>query len=192
MNKVIDKGFRSCRFVSTIVKHPVCRRLSCSTIRCSLVCASTQFVIAFPDFSDFVILLLPLALFTKAMTVQFIWPFFPRANVPCICRAIYSQLVTFSAQILPFETASSLTNYRPKIWAVEHTSYAMCSLVWVAGKLAHSLQSANQRWTSVTVVPSSCVQYFWTGSEKQSPKTVSEVGGHCWGLHRSQEDNGHR
>jgi len=23
MNKVIDKGFRSCRFVSTIVKHPV-------------------------------------------------------------------------------------------------------------------------------------------------------------------------
>ena len=25
MNKVIDKGFRSCRFVSTIVKHPVYR-----------------------------------------------------------------------------------------------------------------------------------------------------------------------
>jgi len=24
MNKVIDKSFRSCRFVSTIVKHPVC------------------------------------------------------------------------------------------------------------------------------------------------------------------------
>jgi len=23
MNKVIDKSFRSCRFVSTIVKHPV-------------------------------------------------------------------------------------------------------------------------------------------------------------------------
>jgi len=23
MNKVIDKGFRGCRFVSTIVKHPV-------------------------------------------------------------------------------------------------------------------------------------------------------------------------
>jgi len=23
MNKIIDKGFRSCRFVSTIVKHPV-------------------------------------------------------------------------------------------------------------------------------------------------------------------------
>jgi len=23
MNKVIDKGFRSCRFISTIVKHPV-------------------------------------------------------------------------------------------------------------------------------------------------------------------------
>jgi len=23
MNKVIDKGFRSCRYVSTIVKHPV-------------------------------------------------------------------------------------------------------------------------------------------------------------------------
>jgi len=23
MNKVIDKGFRRCRFVSTIVKHPV-------------------------------------------------------------------------------------------------------------------------------------------------------------------------
>jgi len=23
MNKVIDKGFRICRFVSTIVKHPV-------------------------------------------------------------------------------------------------------------------------------------------------------------------------
>jgi len=23
MNQVIDKGFRSCRFVSTIVKHPV-------------------------------------------------------------------------------------------------------------------------------------------------------------------------
>jgi len=23
MNKAIDKGFRSCRFVSTIVKHPV-------------------------------------------------------------------------------------------------------------------------------------------------------------------------
>jgi len=23
MNKLIDKGFRSCRFVSTIVKHPV-------------------------------------------------------------------------------------------------------------------------------------------------------------------------
>jgi len=23
MNKVIDKGFRSCLFVSTIVKHPV-------------------------------------------------------------------------------------------------------------------------------------------------------------------------
>jgi len=31
MNKVIDKGFRSCRFVSTIVKHPVC----CGTVRCS-------------------------------------------------------------------------------------------------------------------------------------------------------------
>jgi len=27
MNKVIDKGFRSCRFVSTIVKHPVRQRL---------------------------------------------------------------------------------------------------------------------------------------------------------------------
>jgi len=27
MNKVIDKGFRSCRFVSTIVKHPVCLQL---------------------------------------------------------------------------------------------------------------------------------------------------------------------
>jgi len=26
MNKVIDKGFRSCRFVSTIVKHPVYTR----------------------------------------------------------------------------------------------------------------------------------------------------------------------
>jgi len=25
MNKVIDKGFRSCRFVSIIVKHPVHR-----------------------------------------------------------------------------------------------------------------------------------------------------------------------
>jgi len=23
MNNIIDKGFRSCRFVSTIVKHPV-------------------------------------------------------------------------------------------------------------------------------------------------------------------------
>jgi len=23
MNKVIDEGFRSCRFISTIVKHPV-------------------------------------------------------------------------------------------------------------------------------------------------------------------------
>jgi len=28
MNKVIDKGFRSCRFVSTIVKHPVLLKLS--------------------------------------------------------------------------------------------------------------------------------------------------------------------
>jgi len=27
MNKVIDKGFRSCRFVSTIVKHPVLKRI---------------------------------------------------------------------------------------------------------------------------------------------------------------------
>jgi len=27
MNKVIDKGFRSCRFVSTIVKHPVSKQL---------------------------------------------------------------------------------------------------------------------------------------------------------------------
>jgi len=27
MNKVIDKGFRSCRFVSTIVKHPVISRI---------------------------------------------------------------------------------------------------------------------------------------------------------------------
>jgi len=27
MNKVIDKGFRSCRFVSTIVKHPVVKIL---------------------------------------------------------------------------------------------------------------------------------------------------------------------
>ena len=26
MNKVIDKGFRNCRFVSTIVKHPVFRK----------------------------------------------------------------------------------------------------------------------------------------------------------------------
>jgi len=26
MNKVIDKGFRSCRFVSTFVKHPICNR----------------------------------------------------------------------------------------------------------------------------------------------------------------------
>jgi len=25
MNKVINKGFRSCRFVSTVVKHPVAR-----------------------------------------------------------------------------------------------------------------------------------------------------------------------
>jgi len=25
MNKAIDKGFRTCRFVSTIVKHPVFR-----------------------------------------------------------------------------------------------------------------------------------------------------------------------
>jgi len=35
MNKVIDKGFRSCRFVSTIVKHPVLgmpeERFSCQT-----------------------------------------------------------------------------------------------------------------------------------------------------------------
>ena len=30
MNKVIDKGFRSCRFVSTIVKHPVHCWLLCS------------------------------------------------------------------------------------------------------------------------------------------------------------------
>jgi len=28
MNKVIDKGFRSCRFVSTIVKHPVHARIA--------------------------------------------------------------------------------------------------------------------------------------------------------------------
>jgi len=28
MNKVIDKGFRCCRFVSTIVKHPVVVRYS--------------------------------------------------------------------------------------------------------------------------------------------------------------------
>jgi len=28
MNKVIDKGFRSCRFVSTIVKHPVLEHAS--------------------------------------------------------------------------------------------------------------------------------------------------------------------
>jgi len=26
MNKAIDNGFRSCRFVSTIVKHPVCEK----------------------------------------------------------------------------------------------------------------------------------------------------------------------
>jgi len=29
MNKVIDKGFRSCRFVSTIVKHPVLHVYAC-------------------------------------------------------------------------------------------------------------------------------------------------------------------
>jgi len=32
MNKVIDKGFRSCRFVSTIVKHPV--HQACIYVRC--------------------------------------------------------------------------------------------------------------------------------------------------------------
>jgi len=37
MNKVIDKGFRSCRFVSTIVKHPVC----CGAVRCSSYVSAT-------------------------------------------------------------------------------------------------------------------------------------------------------
>jgi len=42
MNKVIDKGFRSCRFVSTIVKHPVFigRKLCLGTsnrVECDLV-----------------------------------------------------------------------------------------------------------------------------------------------------------
>jgi len=32
MNKVIDKGFRSCHFVSTIVKHPV---YGCYSLRTS-------------------------------------------------------------------------------------------------------------------------------------------------------------
>jgi len=37
MNKVIDKGFRSCRFVSTIVKHPVCLLRMASAIKIHLV-----------------------------------------------------------------------------------------------------------------------------------------------------------
>ena len=32
MNKVIDKGFRSCRFVSTIVKHPVLSKSDIKTV----------------------------------------------------------------------------------------------------------------------------------------------------------------
>jgi len=32
MNKVIDKGFRSCRFVSTIVKHPCMQGCSANKI----------------------------------------------------------------------------------------------------------------------------------------------------------------
>jgi len=34
MNKVIDKGFRSCRFVSTIVKHPVYTAAPCAHPAC--------------------------------------------------------------------------------------------------------------------------------------------------------------
>jgi len=40
MNKVIDKGFRSCHFVSTIVKHPVYQQyfpieaLCCCSVQC--------------------------------------------------------------------------------------------------------------------------------------------------------------
>jgi len=38
MNKVIDKGFRSCRFVSTIVKHPVQEnRLTCNVLVTALL-----------------------------------------------------------------------------------------------------------------------------------------------------------
>jgi len=40
MNKVIDKGFRSCHFVSTIVKHPVCsieKQCMCLVMLVSLV-----------------------------------------------------------------------------------------------------------------------------------------------------------
>jgi len=36
MNKVIDKGFRSCRFVSTIVKHPVCSLNHFLQLKCVL------------------------------------------------------------------------------------------------------------------------------------------------------------
>jgi len=41
MNKVIDKGFRSCRFVSTIVKHPVYIE-SKPTNTCSSTCQFTH------------------------------------------------------------------------------------------------------------------------------------------------------
>jgi len=42
MNKVIDKGFRSCRFVSTIVKHPI--SLS-NTIRIGSIVAANCFCV---------------------------------------------------------------------------------------------------------------------------------------------------
>jgi len=41
MNKVIDKGFRSCRFVSTIVKHPVHIALCTVVLRSNTICAYT-------------------------------------------------------------------------------------------------------------------------------------------------------
>jgi len=36
MNKVIDEGFRSCRFVSTIVKHPVCDNRHSGLMKCKI------------------------------------------------------------------------------------------------------------------------------------------------------------
>ena len=44
MNKVIDKGFRSCRFVSAIVKHPVDKKLTWKEHCKQLCCTISKYV----------------------------------------------------------------------------------------------------------------------------------------------------